>query len=121
MKRFIMVICLSILALSFAAADQIDLGDFPIGKWLDAQYDALWTFSSDNIELYRTDGTLVFDFRDKVEDFKVSGGLSGLELTFSCPETRRTYKFVKGISNLNLQMIIDKDNGVHYETEMKMQ
>jgi len=120
MKRFAMIILLGFMALAFASADQINLGDFPVGEWVDSNYDAVWNFSSNNIQLYLTDGTLVFDFQDKVEDFKVSGGLSGLELSFSCPATSRSYKFVKGINNLNLKMMIDKNSGVHYEVEMKM-
>ena len=121
MKKEILVVLLTFATLSFLFAQDIDLGDFPKGKWLDAAYDAVWTFSSDNIELYLTDGNLVYDFRGKIQDFDVSGGLKGVELSFSCDETGRSYKFVKGITNLNLQLIIEKTNGIHYETEMEMQ
>ena len=121
MKKTVMILLLSLMALSFASAQEIDLGDFPVGKWLDAEYDAVWTFSSNNIELYLTDGTKVYDFQNKIQDFDVKGSLKGVELSFSCADTARKYKFVKGVSNLDLDLIIDKDSGLHYETEMKMQ
>lgn len=119
MKKILILLFL-LLVLSFGMAQDINLGDFPEGKWLDAKYSAVWTFSTDNIKLYMTDGSLVFDFKDKIEDFKVSPSLSGVDLTFSCKETGRDYKFTKGVTNLDLTLVIDRDNGVHYETEMKM-
>ncbi len=121
MKKLIMFLALTFFALTFAAAEDIDLGNFPVGKWIDEQYNAVWTFSTGNIQLYMTDGSLVFDFDGKVEDFNVGGSLSGVELTFSCDETGRKYKFVKGVSNLDLEMIIDRDNGIHYETKLSFQ
>ena len=104
----------------FAAAEDIDLGDFPVGKWLDNTYDAVWSFSSDNIQLYRTDGRLVYDFRGEVEEFNVSAGMDGLNLTFKCPATERSYQFVKGLANLDLALTVDRDDGEHHETDMKV-
>ena len=121
MKKLMLSCVLAVIALSFAAAEDIDLGNFPVGKWVDEQYNAVWTFSTGNIQLYMTDGSLVFDFDGKVEDFNVGGSLSGVEITFSCDETGRKYKFVKGVSNLDLEMIIDRDNGIHYETKLSFQ
>ncbi|MCK5736986.1 MAG: hypothetical protein KAH21_10930 [Spirochaetaceae bacterium] len=121
MKKWFIVFILSLTVLSFAAAEEIDLGEFPVGEWLDAEFDALWTFSSDNIQLFRTDGTLVYDFKGEVEDFNIKGTMSGIELSFSCTETNRAYKFIKGVTNTNLKLVIDTVSGVHYEKEMKMQ
>ncbi len=121
MKKIGLVLILFSLSLLYVSAGDIDLGNFPLGKWLDSRYNAVWTFSTGNIQLHMTDGTLVFDFAGKVEDFNVKGSLSGVEMTFSCRETGRKYKFVKGVSNLDLQMIIDKDSGVHYDTTLKIQ
>jgi len=114
------LLLLSFLLIGLSAGD-IDLGNFPVGKWVDSRYEAVWTFSTGNIQLFTTGGDLVFDFDGKVDNFKVNGSLSGVEITFSCKETGRTYKFVKGVSNLDLQMVIDKDSGVHYDTPLKIQ
>jgi len=118
MKKWIGVLFLGVLAVGAAAADEIDLGDFPVGKWLDATYDAVWSFSSDNIQLYRTDGRLVYDFRDEVQDFEVGAGMDGLELSFSCAATERSYTFVKGLTNLNLQLTVNHANGESHEEDM---
>ena len=114
------LLLLSLLLIGLSAGD-IDLGNFPVGKWVDSRYEAVWTFSTGNIQLFTTGGDLVFDFDGKVDNFKVNGSLSGVEITFSCKETGRKYKFVKGVSNLDLQMVIDKDSGVHYDTPLKIQ
>ncbi len=98
-----------------------DTGNFPVGEWLDSNYNAVWTFTSGNIQLYTSEGSLVFDFEGKMEGFDLSGGMGGVTVSFSCGETARSYQFVKGVSNRDMTLIIDKDNGVHYETVMKMQ
>ncbi|MDF1567076.1 MAG: hypothetical protein P1P77_03530 [Spirochaetaceae bacterium] len=120
MKKGWIVVLLCLLTAGFAAAEDIDLGDFPVGKWLDETYDAVWSFSSDNIQLYRTDGRLVYDFRGEVEDFNVSAGMDGLKLTFNCPATERSYQFVKGLTNLDLALTVDRNDGKHHETDMKV-
>ena len=119
MKKGFLIVLLSLLAAGFIAAEDINLGDFPVGKWLDATYDAVWSFSSDNIQLYRTDGRLVYDFRGEVEDFNVGAGMAGVELTFKCAGTDRSYKFAKGLTNLDLALVVDKADGEHHETDMK--
>ncbi len=97
-----------------------DTGNFPVGKWLDANYDAIWSFSSGNIQLFK-EGELIFDFKDKMEGFDIAGSANGVTLKFRTAETARSYEFVKGVTNRDMTLIIDKDNGVHYETLMKMQ
>ena len=98
-----------------------DTENYPVGKWLDANYNAIWSFSSGNIILYTTEGELVFDFKDKMKGFDLSGNTKGVTISFSCEETDRAYEFVKGVVNKDMTLIIDKGNGVHYETVMKMQ
>jgi len=121
MRKMVLTVLMCVSVVAVTTAGEINLGKFPVGEWLDDNYDALWTFSSDNIQLFRTDGTLVYDFRGEVENFNVSAGLSGLELSFSCTGTDRSYKFVKGVSNTDLKLVIDTGTGLHYETDMKMQ
>ncbi|RKX73695.1 MAG: hypothetical protein DRP60_11465 [Spirochaetes bacterium] len=121
MKRVVLLVVLVFSVLSFTAAEEIELGEFPVGEWMDANYDALWTFSSNNIQLFRTNGTLVYDFKGEVENFELNVTISGLELSYSCKGTARSYKFVKGVSNTDLQLVIDTDSGIHYETDMKFQ
>ena len=121
MKKIFLLLVLGLIAISFTAAEEIELGEFPVGEWMDANYDALWTFSSGNIQLFLTDGTLVYDFEGEVENFNLNVTLSGLELSYSCKGTARSYKFIKGVSNTDLQLVIDTDSGIHYETDMKMQ
>jgi hypothetical protein len=45
----------------------------------------------------------------------------GLELSFKCEETAKKYKFTKPLTNMNLQMVIDRDSGEHYEVELPFQ
>jgi len=121
MKKMFVVLALCFTIAAFAAAEGIDLGTFPAGEWLDDNYDALWTFTADNIQLYRTDGTLVYDFRGEIEDFDLKVTVSGLELSFSCIGTARSYRFIKGVTDKDLKLVIDTDGGDHYEKDMPMQ
>lgn len=112
----------ALMALSAGlSAQSIDLGDFPIGEWLDENYEAVWEFRSDNIRILDKEGGVYYDFRGKTQDFKVSPSTSGLKLSFRCEDTGKNYEFIKGLTNLDLKLVIDKDNGVHYETDMPKQ
>ncbi len=103
-------------------AEEIKLGDFPIGKWLDANYDAIWEFTSDNIRIVAPDGSVYFDFsKNTVRDFKVTASLDGAVLTYSCEEAGRSYKFTKPVTNMNLILEIDRPGKEHYKVEMKKQ
>lgn len=121
MKKLILVMVLCVLSFSALAAEDIDLGKFPLGEWLDPEWDALWKFSTDNIELYTVDGELVFDFRDKIKDFDLKVTTEGVEMSFSCDESERAYKFISALMNTDIKMVIDKANGIHYEVLMKRQ
>ncbi len=121
MKKYFVVLALCFTIAAFAVAEGVDLGTFPAGEWLDDNYDALWTFTTDNIQLYRTDGTLVYDFRGEIENFDLKVTGSGLELSFSCTGTARSYQFIKGVTDTDLKLVIDTDSGIHYETDMLMQ
>ena len=121
-KEFDSLMAPEIIALSIAEEEGIDLGDFPIGKWLDANWDAVWEFNSDNIRILDTEGGVYYDFNGKtIKDFKISPSTSGLKLTFRCEETGKKYEFIKGLTNLDLKMVIDTDTGNHYEVDLPKQ
>lgn len=107
------------LAVAALSAQSIELGDFPIGKWIDNNYGAIWEFESNSIRIVDESGNVYYDFEGKtIVDFKIAPSTSGLELSFRCEETGKNYKFVKGLTNLNLDMVIDTDSGIHYEVEL---
>jgi hypothetical protein len=111
---FVVFFCVGPL---FAAG--INLGDFPIGKWKDANYDAVWEFSSNNIRIQDTAGTVLYDFSDKnINDFK--GFLDGTTpgISFSCVESGRAYRFLKPLTNNNVNMEIERTNLPLYKVTM---
>jgi len=98
-----------LLTAASLSADPIQLGSFPVGQWLDANYDAVWDFSSNNIRILSTDGRVLYDFSSKtIQDFKVI--LEGVQpgITFTCPEAQRSYKFLKPLTSGDLVMEIDR-------------
>ena len=114
-----------VLVLLFAAAavfaNPIQLGTFPVGRWLDPNYDAIWDFSSSNIRILGTDGSVIYDFSTKtVENFRVF--LDGVNpgISFSCVESERSYRFVIQI-NTNLVMEIQRTGQPQYSVNMRRQ
>lgn len=121
MKRSLLILCLLSLVLLTAAAE-INLGEFPVGNWLDSNYNAVWEFTSNNIRILDMQGGLYYDFRTAtIEDFMVGGGMDGLELSFYCPETMKTYIFVKGLTGSSLVMKIQRANKPEYKVTMPKQ
>ena len=121
MKKLLVVLAFLLAASVYVTAESIDLGKFPKGKWLDANWNAVWEFGADNVRLLDTAGNVVFDFKDKITDFKVDIGVSEANVSFACKETGRKYVFTKGITNLDLVMTIDPDWTVtDYKVTMKM-
>lgn len=122
MKRIIIIMSLLLIAVGFVAAEGINLGSFPLGKWLDPNYDAVWEFTTDNIRILSTDGEVYYDFGEKtVRDFKVAVEAGKPVMSFSCDESRRSYKFTKPISNMNIILEIDAPWQSDYRVEMKKQ
>lgn len=118
MKRFLLIALLSIVALGFVGATDIDLGDFPKGTWVDHNYDAVWEFSGDNIRILDMDGTLIWDFAGKtIEGFNFGMNGDTYVVTFSCPEAGRTYKFTKPLVNTDLIMDFTR-NEMEYKVKM---
>lgn len=123
MKRLVFALLALVLAAGFAGAQEIDLGDFPTGKWLDPNYDAVWEFSLENIRILDPAGNLYYDFsRATVEDFDVSAGTNGIVLSFSCVETGKSYTFTKPVSmGTSIILEIDPPWNVDYRVEMPLQ
>jgi len=121
MKKLLVVLIVLLTAASLSA-DPIQLGSFPLGQWLDANYDAVWDFSSNNIRILSPDGRVLYDFSNKtIKDFKVimEGAQPGI--TFTCPEAGRSYKFLKPLINTDVIMEIERYNYPKYSVTMKKQ
>ena len=121
MKKLILVLVI-LLAASALYADSIQLGNFPVGKWLDPNYDAVWDFSTNNIRILGTNGQVLWDFSTKtVQNFKVF--LEGTQpgISFNCPEAGRSYRFLKPLTNTDVTMEIERSALPKYSVTMKKQ
>ncbi|HOX11798.1 MAG TPA: hypothetical protein P5117_01830 [Spirochaetia bacterium] len=119
MKRFALTALILALALAPAAAQGIDLGNFPLGSWLDANYDAVWEFSSGNIRILSPAGDVLFDFGAAgVQNFKVGAGGDGPFITFACEAAGRTYKITKPLTKSSAVLEIQRPNLADYKVEM---
>jgi hypothetical protein len=87
------------------------LSEFPAGKWLDANWDALWVFFADgSVKLYDSkSGDLIYDFNGKTKDLKLEPAGTGLKLSFRCDETERFYTFEKALEGTDMELDIDRD------------
>ncbi|THB67037.1 MAG: hypothetical protein D6B26_02045 [Spirochaetaceae bacterium] len=107
MKKILIFSLLLALSASFVMADSINLGNFPLGKYLDDNYDAVWEFTTGNIRILSPAGAVLYDFNGKtIRDFKVGLEGSNPMITFSCDESERSYKFVKPLTKPDLEMSI---------------
>jgi len=104
------------------SADPIQLGSFPVGQWLDANYDAVWDFSSNNIRILSTGGRVLYDFSTKtVENFRVFMDGTQPGISFSCPEAGRSYRFLKPLANTDVILEIERSGQAKYSVTMKKQ
>ena len=87
------------------------LSEFPTGKWLDANWDALWVFFADgSVKLYDSkNGDLIYDFNGKTKNLKLEPAGTGLKLSFRCDETERFYTFEKALEGTDMALDIDRD------------
>lgn len=102
-----------------AAINEVKAGTFPLGEWLDHNYDALWVFQNGNIML-KQNGALVYDFKGEMDDFKAGTDGSGQgQISFRCDGTMRNYIFSMTTDSSDMTMKIKKDSGINYEVVMK--
>jgi hypothetical protein len=121
MKK-VLAVLIVLLAAASLPADPIQLGNFPLGHWLDAKYDAVWDFTANNIRILSPDGKVLYNFSEKtIQDFKViiEGAQPGI--TFTCPEAGSSYKFLKPLLNSDVIMEIERTYLPNYSVTMKKQ
>lgn len=115
MKKILMMVLFASAVTGFVSAEGFDFGEFPLGKWMDSNYDAIWEFQSNNLRIVSSNGDVYYDFDGKtITKFKLAPTTEGITLSFYCEETEKNYKFIKGLSNVSLNMEIVKDSGLHY-------
>lgn len=87
------------------------LSEFPTGKWLDANWDALWVFFADgSVKLYDSrNGDLIYDFNGKTKNLKLEPAGNGLKLSFRCDDTQRFYTFEKALEGTDMELDIIRD------------
>ena len=120
MKKIVIVLVM-LFAASTAFA-QFQLGTFPVGKWLDPNYDAVWEFTSNNIRILSPRGTVLYDFDDvSIYDFSIF--LDGTQpgITFACIESKRRYRFIKPLTNNDVIMEIQREGMEKYTVHMPKQ
>jgi len=122
MKKIIIVLIL-LFAATVIFANPINLGNFPVGRWLDSNYDAIWDFSTNNIRILDSNsGAVLWDFSTKtVNDFRVFMSGTNPGISFSCPEAGRTYRFTIAPSTAVITMTIDRPELAQYTVQMRRQ
>ena len=121
MKKAIVVLVI-LLAASALFADNIQLGTFPIGQWLDPNYDAVWDFATNNIRILSPNGAVLYDFSGKtIQDFNVFVDGTQPGISFTCPEAGRSYRFLKPLLNSDVIMEIERSSFPKYSVTMKKQ
>ncbi|WP_461246921.1 hypothetical protein [Treponema sp. R6D11] len=122
MKKLLIVLVL-LFAATVVFGQTIKLGTFPVGKWLDPNWDAVWEFSSNNIRiLSSTDGSVLYDFSSKtIQNFKVF--VDGVQpgISFTCPEAERSYSFKASLPKTDVVMDIERSDQPKYNLTMKKQ
>lgn len=120
MKKLIVLLIL-LFAASTIFAQSINLGTFPVGQWFDHNYNVVWEFSSDNIKILNASGETLYNFNDKVSDFKLT--VSGMQpaISFKCDEAGRTFLITAGIPETDLTLEIGSDDVPKYSVKMQKQ
>lgn len=122
MKKLVLAVAILLCAAGPLFADGINLKNFPVGKWLDPNYDAVWEFTSNNIRILSPDGEVHFDFSEQgVKDFSVGMESGKPVMSFKSEAARRSYKITKPVTNMNIILEIDAPWNRNYKVEMKKQ
>lgn len=120
MKRLLLLTVL-LFAAALVFAQNVDTSGLPRGKWVDHNYDAVWELGADNIRILDLNGNLLYDFRNRISDFKIEPIATGVSFSFRCDDADRSYKFIKGVTDLDLEMEIMRDwRPDLYTVRMKM-
>ena len=120
MKKLIVVLVL-LLAAATIFAQSINLGTFPVGQWLDHNYNVVWEISSDNVRVLSTEGDLLYDFNNKISDFKITMSGAQPALSFTGTEAGRTYLIIAAAPSTDLTLEIGKKEQPKYSVKMKKQ
>ena len=79
MKKFLLIILIMTASTIMVHSAEMEMGDFPLGKWLDSNWGAVWEFESNNIRILDTDGGVYCDFDKKtIENWSVKPGTKGI-------------------------------------------
>lgn len=120
MKKAFFILA-SLLAVAAAFAQTPDLSKLPKGKWVDSNWAATWEIGADSILILDENGTVLFDFKDKIKGFEVDAKVTGVTFSFRCDESERNYVFTKGTTDLDLSMEIKRDwTAEPYSVKMKL-
>jgi hypothetical protein len=103
-------------------ADEIQLGDFPRGQWLDTNWQAYWTFGDNTIELRDVKDKVMWDFAGIVSRQQVDTLANGnIRLSFACAKAGRTYVFEKVANAGPMLMQIRRSDGANsYRMELPL-
>ena len=121
MKKYVLVLVLLFVAAALFG-QTINLGNFPVGRWLDHNYNAIWDFSTNNIRILSTSGAVLYDFSDKsIQNFRVS--MEGIQpsMSFTCPEAGRSYRFTSNLPGTDVTMGIQRQGLPDYSVQMRKQ
>jgi len=120
MKKWTIVLVLLVLSTALVTAQGMDFSKFPVGKWLDPNYDAVWEATGNGLRILSPDGNVYFDFKGKtISDFSVGTRDGSPSISFYCKETGKTYYFTSPMTSKDVVLEIDRPNHPHYKVTMK--
>jgi len=121
MKKLIIALVLLLASTALFAQTRINLGTFPVGSWLDTNYNAVWEFSSNNIVI-KVNGAVVWDFSQQgIQNFNVGTQGTNPSVTFGCSAAGRTYRLTTRLPGSGLTLTIDRQGEPQYTVNMDKQ
>lgn len=120
MKKLLFVFVLLSVAAGFAFSQGIEFSSLPPGKWIDANWNAVWEVTPTNLRILDLNGNVLFEFKGKTnQNFSIGSSSLGPFITFYTEETGKTYKITKTTGDVNVILEIDRPGQPHYMVEMK--